>query len=161
DEKGGGKLSVRIRHDAEAGQLRLRVEDTGPGISDDARGRLFQPFFTTKAEGVGTGLGLSICRQIMAEHGGAIEVESPLGRDGGALVKRIVLTALITAAFIAAGAFVYHVIFRPQEDRPTWTLATYTGGVDVSLAGGAWRPAEMKMALTDGDRLRTSSDGEV
>ena len=83
DEAGGGSLRISARHDEQAGQLRLRVEDTGPGISPATRERLFDPFFTTKQEGVGTGLGLTICKQIVTEHGGRIEVESPLSPAGG------------------------------------------------------------------------------
>ena len=83
DEKGGGKVSVRVWHEAKTEELRLRIEDTGGGIPPETLARLFQPFFTTKVEGVGTGLGLTICRQIMAEHGGRIEVESPVTADGG------------------------------------------------------------------------------
>ena len=83
DEKGGGRILLDIAHDGARDELRLRVEDSGPGIAADVQGRLFQPFFTTKQEGVGTGLGLTICRQIMTEHGGRIEVESPLGPEGG------------------------------------------------------------------------------
>jgi signal transduction histidine kinase len=83
DDKGGGRLSLTATFDDAAGELALRVEDAGPGIPDDVRCRLFTPFFTTKKEGVGTGLGLSICRQIVEDHGGRIDVESPVGPDGG------------------------------------------------------------------------------
>lgn len=84
DEKGGGRLALTVTHDEATGEILLRVEDGGPGIAAETRDRLFQPFFTTKKEGVGTGLGLSISRQIMAEHGGRIDVESPTGEGGGA-----------------------------------------------------------------------------
>lgn len=83
DEKGGGRLSLKVSHDEAAGELRIRVEDEGAGISPEAMSRLFTPFFTTKDDGVGTGLGLPICRKIVEEHGGRIEVESPLGPQGG------------------------------------------------------------------------------
>lgn len=48
--------------------VELQVSDNGPGLSDDARARLFTPFYTTKPEGLG--LGLVICRDIVAEFGG-------------------------------------------------------------------------------------------
>ena len=83
DDVGGGKVSITLAHDEKTEELRLRIEDTGPGIQADTMERLFQPFFTTKHEGAGTGLGLTISRQIMAEHGGRIEVESPLCETGG------------------------------------------------------------------------------
>ncbi len=53
----------------------VRVRDNGPGIEDDIRPRLFQPFFTTKGEN-GTGLGLWVSRGIVNKHGGSITIES-------------------------------------------------------------------------------------
>lgn len=83
DEAGGGRIAVTVAEDRDSGELRMRVEDSGPGIPAETRAHLFQPFFTTKQEGLGTGLGLTICQQIMVEHGGRIEVESPVGPRGG------------------------------------------------------------------------------
>ena len=56
------------------------VADTGPGISEEVRERLFQPFTTTKKDGMG--VGLSICRTIIEAHGGSIWAEG--NSDGGA-----------------------------------------------------------------------------
>ena len=58
----------------------LRVKDTGPGISDALRSKLFEPFVSSKA--AGTGLGLTICKRIVEEHGGMIAAENLPG--GGA-----------------------------------------------------------------------------
>src|SRR5256886_845532 len=63
-------------------RVRLRVADTGPGISEDVLPHLFTPFFTTKEPGHGTGLGLSITYSIVEAHGGQITVERPA--EGGA-----------------------------------------------------------------------------
>ena len=52
----------------------IRVSDTGPGISESVRDKVFQPFFSTKEEG--TGLGLSIATRIIEDHGGRLELES-------------------------------------------------------------------------------------
>ena len=58
--------------------VRISVADTGPGVSPEVRDRLFQPFVTTKANGMG--VGLSICRTIVEAHGGRIWVEdNPTG----------------------------------------------------------------------------------
>ena len=54
-------------------QVQIRVEDTGCGIEDKTVPHLFDPFFTTKQKG--TGIGLALSRQIVAEHGGTIEVD--------------------------------------------------------------------------------------
>ena len=59
--------------------IRLTVEDQGTGIPADTREHLFEPFYTTKAEGVGTGLGMSIVHGIVTDHGGTITVESEEG----------------------------------------------------------------------------------
>ncbi len=58
----------------------LSVEDTGEGLSDEAKAHLFEPFFTSKALGYGTGLGLATCYGIVKQNGGHIRVESERGR---------------------------------------------------------------------------------
>ncbi len=67
-------------------QVEVRFGDTGPGISEEVRQRIFIPFFTTKEKG--TGLGLAICQRIVKNHGGSIEVESRPG-DGTTFIIRL------------------------------------------------------------------------
>ncbi|MGH9888976.1 MAG: sensor histidine kinase, partial [bacterium] len=72
----GGTLSVRT---VEApGGVRVEIADTGPGLTDDQRTRLFTPHYTTKKGG--TGLGLAIVQGIVSDHGGRVEVQSDPGR---------------------------------------------------------------------------------
>jgi len=54
------------------------VDDDGPGVSDELRERLFQPFYTTKHSGLG--MGLSICQSILDSLGGRIDVKNRDGR---------------------------------------------------------------------------------
>ena len=60
--------------------VRLTVEDSGIGMSDDVRQRIFEPFFTTKPIGEGTGLGLAVLHGIMSSHHGSVHVDSTEGR---------------------------------------------------------------------------------
>jgi signal transduction histidine kinase len=72
----GGRL--RVEAAAHPRGVELKIADTGEGISPEHLGKVFDPFFSTKSGG--TGLGLALTQQIIAEHGGAIEVTSELGR---------------------------------------------------------------------------------
>ena len=58
----------------------ISVKDTGCGMSDEVKSRIFDPFYTTKEVGKGTGLGLSICYDILSKHHGLITVESTVGQ---------------------------------------------------------------------------------
>ena len=62
------------------GQIRISIADTGVGIPEKNREKVFDPGFTTWGVGVGVGLGLTICYQIAREHHGRIEVESEVGK---------------------------------------------------------------------------------
>lgn len=77
------KVTVRIAREQE--KLVLSVSDNGPGIAPEMRGRLFEPYATTKAEG--TGLGLAIVERIVAEHGGEISVGDTRGGGATFVVK--------------------------------------------------------------------------
>jgi signal transduction histidine kinase len=79
----GGRITVTSG--IEAADAVVRVRDTGPGIPDAARARIFEPFFSTK-EG-GTGLGLALTQQIVAQHGGRIEIESVSGQGTTFVVR--------------------------------------------------------------------------
>jgi len=77
--KGKGKLSINANYVPEKNQFVIEVSDTGPGIPEGLKDKIFDIFFTTKPVGKGTGLGLSITRNIILLHGGNIMVESPPG----------------------------------------------------------------------------------
>ncbi|MEY2631719.1 MAG: hypothetical protein RIR00_373, partial [Pseudomonadota bacterium] len=74
----GGTLSVRTRR--VAGDIEIAVADSGCGIPEDALPRIFDPFYSRRADGEGgTGLGLTICKSIVDRYGGRIEVSSQPG----------------------------------------------------------------------------------
>ena len=76
---GSGWLRITAEADSRSG-LRVAICDSGAGIPDEFRARMFEPFATTKPPGKGTGLGLHISHTVVARHGGRIEVESRPGR---------------------------------------------------------------------------------
>jgi len=79
----GGHLRVAIRWrpapsgDGGRSVAEITVQDTGPGMEEDIQRKIFEPFFSTKEEGIG--LGLPIARRIVEEHGGEVQVESRAG----------------------------------------------------------------------------------
>ncbi len=79
--EGGGTIIVRTASGAD-GWVSVSVSDSGPGVPADDRGRVFEPFYTTKVDGKGTGLGLSIVRNIVEQHRGRVEVDQ--APEGGA-----------------------------------------------------------------------------
>jgi signal transduction histidine kinase len=72
----GGELTILVQQ--RKSEVRLYFQDSGPGIPRSIRSKVFEPFFTTRAEG--TGLGLAFVDRIVSEHGGSISVgSSPSG----------------------------------------------------------------------------------
>ena len=68
------------------------IRDTGPGLANDALGRVGTPFFTTKSTGLG--LGISISRSIAAQHGGTLVLRNGDARSGGGAIVELQLPAL-------------------------------------------------------------------
>jgi signal transduction histidine kinase len=75
--EGKGKLHIRATFDQGRSLFVIRVADTGPGIPQECRDKIFDIFFTTKPAGKGTGLGLSVSQNILKIHGGHIAFECP------------------------------------------------------------------------------------
>jgi signal transduction histidine kinase/ActR/RegA family two-component response regulator len=106
----GGTITISTRTNGET--IELAVEDTGSGIADDIRPRIFEPFVTTKgafggSAAAGTGLGLSVSYGIIQAHGGRLVVASELGKGSRftvVLTRRPELTVSDAAAL-------------PQEQR--------------------------------------------
>jgi signal transduction histidine kinase len=95
----GGTLTIQAGDAAEA-EAAVSFTDTGVGIPEEHRAKIFEPFFSTKTEGSGTGLGLSISYRIVQQHGGRIEVESAVGRGS---TFRVIFPRAAAAAGVRAG----------------------------------------------------------
>ncbi|HPQ44246.1 MAG TPA: ATP-binding protein [Syntrophales bacterium] len=81
----GGVLTLKTSFDKD--NVFLIVEDTGVGMSDELKRKIFIPFFTTKDVGQGTGLGLAVVHGIVSSHGGDITVESEVGKGSRFIIK--------------------------------------------------------------------------
>jgi len=79
------KLTVRTKSDN--GEVMVEIEDNGPGIPEDIKDNILQPFFTTKKGTQGTGLGLSITNDIIKAHGGELSVNSTSGTGSTFIIK--------------------------------------------------------------------------
>jgi PAS domain S-box-containing protein len=75
--EGAGRIEIRVGYESVTNEAIVEVEDTGCGIPESDLQRIFNPFFTTRADG--TGLGLPAVRRILRAHGGRVEVESKPG----------------------------------------------------------------------------------
>ncbi len=73
----GGRVEIAVS--AADNAVTFRVSDNGPGLSDQAKRHMFDPYYSGREAGRGLGLGLSKCWRIVELHGGRIEVESELG----------------------------------------------------------------------------------
>jgi nitrogen fixation/metabolism regulation signal transduction histidine kinase len=95
-------LGVRTALSEDAAAIEVVVSDTGPGLTDEIRERLFLPFYSTKHRG--TGLGLSIAAKIVQEHGGTISAESNSPKGARFLLRLPLMEPVTLPAAAAAGA---------------------------------------------------------
>ena len=103
DDKEGGVLGhVVVSAEREGDGARIVVEDDGPGIADSVRGRIFDPYFTTKSDG--TGLGLAIVKKVVVEHGGEIEATASRRLGGARFVLRLPGLKILSIAAAAREA---------------------------------------------------------
>lgn len=109
-----GERRIGIETSSRDGHVDLVVRDNGPGVAADVAARLFEPFVTTKPEGLG--VGLAICRSIAERHGGRLSAESP--PSGGAS-----MTLTLPAA-------------RPAGERSWATCPPFMSSTTMPRRGG-------------------------
>lgn len=103
---GGGRIVVRLAHQAGGPTVDLSIRDYGPGIPAERLPRIFEPYYSTKSgpdetgKG-GTGLGLYACRQIIEAHRGRIRVESTVGQ-GTCFTLKLPVAALVPTGPLSA-----------------------------------------------------------
>jgi len=81
----GGDLTIASRYIEEPPSVQIEISDTGTGIPDDIKEKIFDPFFSTRHEGAG--LGLSIAYRIVREHGGSLEFKTKVGKGTTFILK--------------------------------------------------------------------------
>jgi signal transduction histidine kinase/CheY-like chemotaxis protein len=85
---GGAQPQIWVRVASDGPHVLLIVQDNGPGVPQNAVENIFLPFYTTKKKGEAPGLGLKICSDVVADHGGHIEVHE---RPGGGAAFHVLL----------------------------------------------------------------------
>jgi CheY-like chemotaxis protein len=132
----GGRCTVRLGADAQWATVAVR--DTGVGMVEDMRRRVFEPFFTSKGPR-GTGLGLAVSWGIVTRHGGTIEVESTPGAGSTFLVRLPVPVTLpdsVIGVTVASPTRAAHVLIIEDEPEVQAVLADMLreAGYVVSVA---------------------------
>jgi CheY-like chemotaxis protein len=110
---------IRIRTRQADREIVIEVEDDGPGIPEDVRTKIWDPFWTTKEEGEGIGLGLAVVHGIVADHGGSISLE-PVLATGARFVIRLPVGAESHASHTSG-----------QASRPLDVLIVDPGASDM------------------------------
>lgn len=121
----GASVRIEARRVRRAGadglprdHVAFRVDDAGPGVSDEIRERIFHPFFTTRAEG--TGLGLAIVHRIAEAHGGAVSVRTLERGARFELLLPVAAVAASAASVDGVAAAVRRRVGRlPEPPEPT------------------------------------------
>ena len=85
---GGFEPELRITSRRLEDHAEFDIRDNGPGVPEELRERIFEPFVTTKKPGEGTGLGLSLTMDILTRHGGSIHLDT---EEGVFTEKRVIL----------------------------------------------------------------------
>lgn len=146
----GGVVSLRVF--SSRGAAVIQVADTGVGVDDATRGRLFEPMFSTKARGKGTGLGLHLVATVVAQSGGHVHVSSEQGVGSTFSLAWRVERSVMGLRSTPAGGFT-------GLARRCWQMRAHTGiGQDdlETLQRGGFLPGDVWMEMEALDSLPTA-----
>ncbi len=175
-EETGGTMKISLNEVAlngeDAGSLNvgqgiyacLTVSDTGTGIPEDLKEKIFDPFFTTKEQGKGTGIGLSVVHGIVKNYGGAIRVDSEIGKgtsfnvylpvvesylkkDDDLQVKKAIQGGTERILFVDDEAVV-GTLYKSMLERLGYKVTSYTSSIKA-LEIFRTSPDEFDMVITD------------
>ncbi len=133
-----GEGEIRLHTEHEDGEVVVTISDNGPGISESVKGRIFEPFITTKPPGKGTGLGLDITYRIVVQrHRGDIEVFSEPGRT--CFEVRLPVRSGSPDEAEAIGAIA--AFPRPEDDELRRILSSMKTVAAVGISAWAEAPA--------------------
>lgn len=137
----GGKITIftTMTH----GGVKIKISDTGPGIPEEIKDRIFEPFITTKEIGKGSGLGLAICYDIVQRYNGKIAVESKEG-EGAIFTIQLPITSTPSVC---------------KSTHEAVDPSVYVTGVSVRINNGESRPVthNERIALKAGDVFRLAN----
>lgn len=80
-----GRVVIKTNYNAVDSKIAVAIQDNGPGIPDEVKAKIFEPFFSTKGS-KGTGLGLAVSQKVVREHGGDIVLSSEVGNGASFLI---------------------------------------------------------------------------
>jgi PAS domain S-box-containing protein len=137
---------IRVRTHSDEHDVIIEVEDDGPGIPEDIRSKIWDPFWTTKDEGEGIGLGLAVVHSIVTEHGGAISVENaaglgarfvihlPIAKDATPTISTGHATRPLDVLIVDPGASDLHFVERFLTSRGHAVINASSGELALRLA---------------------------
>lgn len=145
---GDGKLSIGTRQ--ENGWVIISVSDTGVGIPDDIKSKIFDPYFSTKGYG-GTGLGLSVAYGIVTRHGGDIVVDSIVGEGTTFCIKLPVAVEKKVSSRPSTGV---------KADTPAVSRVVHKADILVVEDDKKIRDTLVSMLAYVGHKVTTAAGGE-
>jgi two-component system NtrC family sensor kinase len=149
-----GERRIRINGRSLPDGIVLTVADSGPGIAEEMRTRVFQPFVTTKGPDQGTGLGLALSRSIARDHGGDLILDRDVG-GGARFILRLPLPRVLPQTEEDEGrpvrtAVPFHILVVDDEQDVREALVTQLGRLGCRVDSTSTAEEALRLAKTGG-----------